>query len=179
MWNKIKLSIFVILIPLILNLNDLLYKDIEANDGTDKKKITVGRGSVMGIRIYSKIDTSSKINVDIISDKHLNQSNFYSGIAKNVGGSITKKDQPKCTYQGKTCYCIYSVTKEDDYEYGVLLITDFDLEDFAEEITISVKVISDTAFWIYIVIGVFILLALIVGVFVICRYFYRCVCCKR
>ena len=38
MWNRIKLSIFVILIPLILNLNDFLYKDIEANDGTDKKK---------------------------------------------------------------------------------------------------------------------------------------------
>ena len=179
MWNNLKLSIFVILIPLILNLSDIVYKDVEANDGTENKKITIGRGSLFGIRIYSKIETSSKVNVDIISDKPLNQSHFYYGRAKKVGGSMDKQTQTKCTNSGKTYYCLYSATKEDDYEYGVLLLTDFGIEDILGEITINVKVISDTAFWVYIVIGVFILLALIVGVFVVCKYFYRCICCKK
>ena len=177
MWNKIKLPIFVILIPLVLNI-DFLYEDVEANDGTDNKKVIIS-ALLSGIRIYTKIETSSKINVDIISDKPLNKSQFYCDRATKVGGSITKKDQPTCTNQGKTYYCMYSVKKEDDYEYGVLILTDFTKGDFLDEIIISVRVITETAFWVYAVIIILVLLVLIIGAFMVCRYCYRCVCCKR
>ena len=179
MWNKINLSIFVLLIPLVLNKDILPYQNVELNHGTDKYKLKVDLGVLNGIRIFTKIESSSKITVSIISEKPIKENTVFFDRATKVGGSTSKTNHPTFTSSGKTYYCIYSVKKEDDYQYGVLILTDIALEDFFDEITISVTVVSETTFWIYVVIVGVILLLLIIGMFVVCKYFYRCVCCKK
>ena len=174
MLNSIKLSIFAFLIPLTLNVvsETILYKDVTINDGkTETVKIILSRG----LRIFTKIDKSSKIVVDITTEKAINTSLIYYDRTKDEGDSTEKVNTPVISSSGNTFTCAYSVKKDDVYNYGVLIIADGSLYN---EIIVKVTVITDTAFWVYIVIGLVVFIVLIVGVFVICRKFYRCMCCR-
>ena len=67
MLNLIKLSIFAFLIPLTLNIvsETILYKDVTINDG-ETKPVTIILSR--GLRIFTKIEKSSKIMVDITTE---------------------------------------------------------------------------------------------------------------
>lgn len=174
MLNSIKLSIFAFLIPLTLNIvsETLLYKDVTINGGETKPvTLIISRG----LRIFTKIDKSSKIMVDITSEKPFNTSLVYYDRTKNEGDSTDKVNTPIISSSGNTFTCVYSVKKDDVYNYGVLIIADGSLYN---EVVVKVTVVTDTAFWVYIVIGLVVLIVLIVGVFVVCRKFYRCMCCR-
>ena len=93
MLNSIKLSIFAILIPLTLNIvsETLLYKDVTINGGETKPvTLIISRG----LRIFTKIDKSSKIMVDITSEKPFNTSLVYYDRTKNEGDSTDKVNTP-------------------------------------------------------------------------------------
>ena len=175
MRTTLQLPIFLILISLVLNI-DFIFQNVELNDKTENVKVIITTGAVDGLRIYTKIETSSKIEVEIISEKQINQTQMFYDRAKKVGGTIKKSDHPTCTRKGKTSYCVYSVKKEDDYEYGGLLITDLPV---GKEIFVTVRVFSETAVWVIVVIVILVLIVVLVGLFVVCKYFYRCICCKK
>ena len=176
MLNIKKASILVILIPLTLTLSGIDgYQDEQLDNGTKDKIVSIGPS--LGLKIFTKYEKSSKIIVKISADdKPINTTNIYYGRAKQFRETVKSEDKPTCTTSGNSVNCLYNVKKEGDYNYGVLIIKELSL---FKQIIVSVDVVSDSFFYI-IIISVFIgLIILIVGFWVVCTKFYRCLCCKR
>ena len=108
MLNSIKLSIFAILIPLTLNIvsETILYKDVTINGG-ETKPVTIILSR--GLRIFTKIDKSSKIMVDITSEKAINTSLVYYDRTKDEGDSTDKVNTPIISSSGNTFTFVFIV----------------------------------------------------------------------
>ena len=162
--------LFIISIAFSLGKNlEIEVFSFEVNDGQTKNVTSI----IKEIWIYTKIEKSSQIIVEITNyDKNrvINQVDVeYSKYYKETNQT---KFTPISLFvsNGNTYTCTYEISK-DTNDYGVLEIKNLGI---GQLLNIKVTVIGKTAFWIFIVVGVILGLALLIGLFCICRKFLRC-----
>ena len=174
---KYQFYIALLLSLISLAINDLpdiyVYSHITLNSGTKDEIVTFLTNSLI---IYTKFEKSSKIVVELSPKNNINQSLIYYDKVK-TDSSYTqfpeKKYRPVIASTGNKYTCTYSVSEGDDYEYGALII-----DKLSSPIIVSVNVITDTTFWILIVVVIIVFILLVVGIFVVCKKCYRCICCR-
>ena len=129
------------------------------------------------IWVYTKIEKDSQIIVEItchtknrvIKKEDVRYSKYYKDTNSTEFSQITM-----FASTGDNKYtCTYDVDK-DKNDYGVLEISNL---GFNQQLTIKVTVMSKTTYWIFIVIGIIVGIALIIGLIILCRTFLRC--CKK
>ena len=176
---KYQFYIALLLSLISLTMNDfpdlILYSHRTLNSGTKNEivELTTGTNSLI---IYSKYEKSSKIIIELSPKNSINESLIYYDKVKKNDSLVyipDKKYRPTIASTGNKYTCTYSVSEGDGYKYGVLII-----DKLSSPITVSVNVISDTTFWIAIVVIIIVLILLLVGIFVICKKCYRCMFCS-
>ena len=172
---QLYIAILFSLVSLALNaLPDLiLYSHRTINKADDEiVELTFGTN---GLIIYTKFEESSKIIIDLGPKEAINESLiYYDKVKENNNFYIPeKKFKPTIISIGNKYKCTYSVSEGDGYKYGALII-----DQLSKSITVSVTVVSEQNFWIFIVIGIIVFILLIIGIFFFCKKCYRCVCCK-
>ena len=156
-----------LLIVLTSNLDyELCVLPKEINDGETANL----RLMITTVWIYSKIEKSSQIVVEIKSDREIKENDVsYSKYYKETNQTEFTQIKLFAT-NGNTFTCTYDIDK-DTNDYGVLKVKGF---SFGDKITVSVKVIPKTTFWIFLIIGGVVLLFIIVGAIVVCKKCLKC-----
>ena len=172
MGKILNITIFMLLMSFAIQ--DIgVYDFVELNDKTSHHIVTC---LLWGLRIYTKIEKSSQIKVDLSCDKPINKTNiFYGSVQKYLYIPSTDK-KPTIISSNNKYYCTYSVTKDDNTNYGVLSIGGLSP---LHKIDISVTVVSKGVFWVGIVIGIIVLIIIIIGVVLVFKKCYRCLCCVK
>ena len=161
---------FLIVSLLIVLISNIDYIPIalpkEINDGETANL----RLMITTVWIYSKIEKSSQIVVEIKSDREIKENDVsYSKYYKETNQTEFTQIKLFAT-NGDTFTCTYDIDK-DTNDYGVLKVKGF---SFGDKITVSVKVIPKTTFWIFLIIGGVVLLFIIVGAIVVCKKCLKC-----
>ena len=177
---KYQFYIALLLSLISLTINDLMftpgYTSLTLNSGTKDKIVEFTFGIISSLIIYTKFEKSSKIIIELTPKDSINASLIYYDKVKTNDSILympEKKYKPIIATTGNKHTCTYSVSEGDDYKYGVLII-----DKLSSSITVSVNVITDTTFWVGIVIIIIVIILLLVGIFVICKKCYRCMLCK-
>ncbi len=176
MVTKIYILFFLLFIQITLSsdIDTLIYDDETFNNG-DNRIITIT--SVKGLRIFTKIEKSCKIFVEITSEKAINTDLIYYDRAETESDLLSSKDdKPTVTVSGNKYSCWYSVKKTDKFNYGVLIVEDVYL---GQQLSINVRVVNNKLFWAIIVVIIILALALLVGLYIFCRKCYRCMSCSK
>ena len=131
------------------------------------------------LRIYSNFTKSSKVIVNLYSEGEIDKNKITYGRYSSKKSYTSSFDESPTivSLDDNTYECTYSVSEgKHDYNYGVLKIEGLSI---LQSVLVSVEVISDTTYWtIIIIIGVVVIL-LIIGIIVVCKKFYRCMCCNK
>ena len=172
MGNKY-IILFIILFSIKSSFCLIIYTDITLKDGTENEIINV-HGN--GIRIFTKIKKSSTIEVELSPIEAFDTNLIYYGRAKKDSGEPEKREIPTILKKNKKLFCTYTVSKSDDFIYGVLIMDEVSV---LEQIVVSVNVISNSTLWIILVIVLVVVILLIILIVIICRKCYRCICCSK
>ena len=164
---------FIILISIKSLFCAIIYTELTLNDGTDNEIISLHSN---GIRIFTEIEKSSTIKVDLSPLEAFDTNVIFYGRTKINRGEPEKREIPSFTKYKNKLSCTYTVSKSDDFKYGVLIIDEVSV---LEQIIISVNVVSNSTLWIILGIVSIVVILIIIGIVVICKKFYRCICCSR
>ena len=175
--NIMKYNFYVAIILILFSLvKNVSYDPVLLPFEVNNEEVKNVRVLVPLIWIYTKIDKDSQIIMDITchtENRIIKKEDVRYGKYFKETNSTEFSQVSLFVANGNKYTITYDVAK-DKNDYGVVEIKNL---AFNQQLTIQVKVISKTTYWLLIVLLIVVAVIILIGAIILCRCFCRC--CKK